>query len=254
MDPIGAECYLELGLKQNWDPPKGDGAVKEISYYAEDVHEIDYHAGTGNGYDMYGLQPEGGMTPEEMAHFDGYMHEQEVGMDSLLHWAGHAWGYDFVEYGVSLDCFRKYWKSQGKEYLKPGDTIGIAAFVETPIDDWGVDVSPRGEITLSATGVASNSHAQTPRQYVLENNYPNPFNPETKIGYYLPKTSKVTIEIYNTMGQKVRTLVNRTVPRGHHNVTWDGTDDSGSLVSSGIYFYSLKAGDVRITKRMTLLK
>ena len=253
MDPIGAECYLELGIKQEWDPPKGDGHIQEISYYAEDTHEIDYHAGTGNGYDMYGFHP----VPYDSIspyHFDGMMLEDEVGIDSVLHWAGHAWGYDFVEYGVSLGAFRKYWRSQGKDYLKPGDTIGIAAFIETPIDDWGVDVSPRGELTLTATGVASSPHAQTPRQFVLENNYPNPFNPETKIGYYLPHTSKVTIEVYNTMGQKVRTLVNRTLPQGHHNVTWDGTDDSGQLVSSGIYFYSLKAGDVRITKRMTLLK
>ncbi len=253
MDPIGAEAYLELGIKCNWTPPKGDGKVRYITYYAEDVHEIDYHAGTGNGYDMYGFEV---FNPDSLDTYrhDGYMYETEVGMDTLLHWGAHAWGYDFVEYGVSLDCFRKYWAAQGKDYLKPGDTIGIAAFIETPIDDWGVDVSPRGEITLAPSGVSMYSGANVPEQFVLENNYPNPFNPETKIEYYVPHRSRVKLTVYNALGQKIKTLVDSHVSRGRHSVVWDGTDELGNQVSSGVYIYALESGNTKLTKRMTLLK
>ncbi len=251
---VGAECYLQLGLKENWSPPKEDGAVKEISYYAEDVHEKDYQTGTGNGYDMFGFHP-GELDTLETKRFDGYMHEVEVGDDpASLHWAGHAWGYDFLEYGVSLDDFRKYWEKQGKDYMKPGDVIGVAGFIETPMDHWATEMTPRGELHLGGSAVSEKGRVTAPDRFVLKDNYPNPFNPETRIEYSVPKQATVTLEVYNTIGQKVRTLVNRTVQAGNHAVTWNGRDDAGRMVSSGVYFYKLSSGTTQITKRMTFLQ
>jgi len=210
--------------------------------------------GTGNGYDMFGFHP-GELDTLETKRFDGYMHEVEVGDDpASLHWAAHAWGYDFLEYGVSLDEFRKYWEKQGKDYMKPGDVIGVAGFIETPMDHWATEMTPRGEITLGTSAVSEKAGSKMPTRFVLKDNYPNPFNPETRIEYSVPKQATVTLEVYNTIGQKVRTLVNQTVQAGNHVVTWNGRDDAGRMVSSGVYFYKLHSGSTQITKRMTFLQ
>ncbi|MFQ5708483.1 MAG: FlgD immunoglobulin-like domain containing protein, partial [bacterium] len=82
-----------------------------------------------------------------------------------------------------------------------------------------------------------------PSQFVLLRNYPNPFNPETTIRYQLPKSGHVKLEIYNTLGQKILTLVNQQQPAGNYQVTWDGRDNSGKQVASGIYLYQLKSGE-----------
>lgn len=94
-----------------------------------------------------------------------------------------------------------------------------------------------------------------PAQFALKNNYPNPFNPVTNIRYELPKASLVTLKVYNKLGQTVRTLVNEEKTAGYYSVQWDGENDSGVKVSSGIYFYSIvtNAGYVKV-KKMVFLK
>ncbi|GEM_PF-2749823 len=78
-----------------------------------------------------------------------------------------------------------------------------------------------------------------PTAFQLEQNYPNPFNPSTAISYQLPAVSRVRLEIYNLLGQKVRTLVDQQQPGGRYTVEWNGRDENGSEVSSGVYFYRL---------------
>ena len=90
--------------------------------------------------------------------------------------------------------------------------------------------------------------------FELYQNYPNPFNPQTTIEYFLPRASRVKIEIFNILGQKVRTLIDTYLEPGRYRVHWDGTDDRGIKVTSGIYIYRLVAGDVVISKKMVLLK
>ena len=93
-----------------------------------------------------------------------------------------------------------------------------------------------------------------PQQFALHQNYPNPFNPTTVIEYVLPKTSFVTIQIYNILGQKVKTLVEELQELGYKKIQWDGTDDNGNKVSSGIYFYRIVAGNFVKCRKMILLK
>ena len=88
-----------------------------------------------------------------------------------------------------------------------------------------------------------------PSEFALLSNYPNPFNAQTVIGYQLPMSSSVKLEVYNLLGSKVATLVNGEQEAGYKSVTWDASE-----VSSGIYFYKLTAGEFREVKRMTLLK
>jgi 5'-nucleotidase / UDP-sugar diphosphatase len=93
-----------------------------------------------------------------------------------------------------------------------------------------------------------------PGNFALSQNYPNPFNPETKIDYTLPAGSDVNIEIYDILGQRVKTLVSGYQPAGEQTVIWNGRDDAGQKVSSGIYFYKMQAGNFVETKKMSLMK
>ena len=95
---------------------------------------------------------------------------------------------------------------------------------------------------------------QLPSTFTLKQNYPNPFNPTTTIKYTLPKAFHVELSIYNTLGQKVRTLVKKQQFAGHYQVQWDGRDDKGKPVGSGMYLYRLQSGDYVEIKKMILLK
>ena len=88
----------------------------------------------------------------------------------------------------------------------------------------------------------------------LIGNYPNPFNPETTIRYSVKEPSSIRIEIYNSKGQRVRTLVNETQPTGWYNVVFNGKDDQGKPVASGIYFYRMSAGSYTSTRKMILMQ
>ncbi len=93
-----------------------------------------------------------------------------------------------------------------------------------------------------------------PDHFALEQNYPNPFNPSTTISYDLPQISQVRIEIFNMLGQLVKTLIDKQQEAGSYQTIWDGQDENGHRVSSGIYFYKIVASEQIKTKKMILIK
>jgi hypothetical protein len=99
-----------------------------------------------------------------------------------------------------------------------------------------------------------NDSETLPGYCALYQNYPNPFNPETQISYQIPKDNFVSLKIFNSLGQEIRTLVNENQQAGNFSVLWDGRDDFGELVGSGFYFYVLQAGEFRETKKALLLR
>ncbi|MCK4654864.1 MAG: T9SS type A sorting domain-containing protein [Candidatus Cloacimonetes bacterium] len=88
----------------------------------------------------------------------------------------------------------------------------------------------------------------------LNPNFPNPFNPETTISFSIIEDCRVTIDVYNIRGQKVKTLVNEKLNAGAHQVIWHGKDENGKSVSSGIYFYKMNSGRYTSVKKMILMK
>jgi len=111
----------------------------------------------------------------------------------------------------------------------------------------------------SATGVGDNTDQGTPmpRAFALLQNYPNPFNPHTVIGYDVPETveeAHVMISIYDARGRMVRILVDEVKSSGNHQVFWNGESDRGEELSSGIYFYVMRAGEFVNTRKMILLR
>ena len=91
-------------------------------------------------------------------------------------------------------------------------------------------------------------------QTALGTNYPNPFNPTTTISYSLQETAPAVLEIYNVKGQLVKTLVNQVHAGGEHQVVWNGVDDAGNSVGSGVYFFKLRSGKFSSSKKMVLMK
>lgn len=105
----------------------------------------------------------------------------------------------------------------------------------------------------SATPVSNNDNVN-PVVTRLGSNYPNPFNPNTTLSYSLKERGEVKIDIYNVLGQKVRTLVNGVMNAGTHSVSWNGMDDNRRPVASGVYFYKMQSGTYTNTRKMILMK
>jgi hypothetical protein len=131
------------------------------------------------------------------------------------------------------------WKSC--DFPASDQEVVLDAFNFFPADPTGADV-PGGDGQMAE------------RRARLLDARPNPFNPVTTIGYTLRETSAAELAVFDLAGRRVRTLVNGVVPGGEHEVVWDGRDDDGSPVSSGVYFYRLRVGDTHETKRMVLVK
>ena len=106
----------------------------------------------------------------------------------------------------------------------------------------------------SATDIDAVDELIIPKEYALAQNSPNPFNPSTKIQFDLPKAGHIKLSVFNLLGQTVRTLYNEKLAAGRHSIIFDGTDENGSKIASGIYFYRLETGDFTQSKKMILLK
>ncbi len=114
-------------------------------------------------------------------------------------------------------------------------------------------VSAKGNVNI--LGVFYNpEHVYVPKEFALEQNYPNPFNPTTTIKYEVPAAAKVVIKVYNMLGQEVRTLVNENKNVGKFGVNWDGKNNLGTQVASGVYLYRLEAGNFVKARKMLLIK
>jgi subtilisin family serine protease len=123
---------------------------------------------------------------------------------------------------------------------------GTAGLVEAAIDDLTMDTFTQNAVDVAGTILATRTE--------LAQNQPNPFNPKTTIRFTLSNPAQTRIEIYDAAGRMIRTLINESRNAGVHQVTWDGMDDAGKLVGSGVYFYRLKAGAFEQSRRMTILK
>ncbi|MEW6511667.1 MAG: FlgD immunoglobulin-like domain containing protein [Bacteroidota bacterium] len=113
------------------------------------------------------------------------------------------------------------------------------------------------KVIIGTAAYAEKERQQIPLEpvaYALEQNYPNPFNPETKIRFALAKRSDMTLEVFNTLGQRVRTLVTGIQSTGTHEVTWDGTGDGGAHVASGVYFYRLRTEEYNAVRKLVLIR
>jgi subtilisin family serine protease len=115
-------------------------------------------------------------------------------------------------------------------------------------------VNPEISIAVELGTVGISEDELLPATFAVSRNYPNPFNPTTTIDYQLPQASVVKLEIYNVLGQKVRTLVNGSMQPGRYQAVWDAHNDAGTPVGSGIYIYRFEAENYKNVQKMILLK
>ena len=109
-------------------------------------------------------------------------------------------------------------------------------------------------IVVAGRPTAVDEQGALPEDFALLANFPNPFNAETAIAYQLPKNGPVRLAIFNSAGQRIRQLVDDTQGPGSYQVVWDGRDDQGATMATGVYFYRLVAGSSSETRRLLLLK
>jgi len=137
--------------------------------------------------------------------------------------------------------------------LSPGETVELTFKAPERIRGY----RPNRAFYLKTHGYYESMSKQgnvLPDNYALDDNYPNPFNPSTNIGFSLPQRQEVTLRVFNLLGQEVKTVFQGELDQGHHMLTWYGEDNSGESVASGVYFYRLKTKDFAESKKMMLLK
>jgi hypothetical protein len=141
----------------------------------------------------------------------------------------------------------------GTSELKDGDV----AVVNLSLKNKEAKFEVNGNVTLNediAKTLAGSTVKLIPSQFALSQNYPNPFNPTTNMKYQLAADTKVSLVVYDMLGQKVASVVDGVQEAGYYTVQWNGTNDFGQRVSSGVYLYRLIAGDFVKTMKMNLLK
>ena len=139
-----------------------------------------------------------------------------------------------------------------------GSDLGHLAFVRLSNEQTGVRTNGAliyaDRLTHKPAFVSTLSVGALPETFVLYPAHPNPFNPVTNITYDIAQNSEVTLEIYNVMGQRVRTLAQGSHEPGRYRVMWNATNDYGQSLSSGMYIYRIQAGDFVSVKKLILMK
>lgn len=159
--------------------------------------------------------------------------------------------------------YRVYWGTTSKNYNDFVDVgnrtfynlAGLQEniryyFAVTAVDFWGNESSYSSEVVSSG----EQAPAEVPGKFGLDFNYPNPFNGDTSFQFSLARESDIQLAIYNSLGQKIKTLAQGSFQAGRHQASWHGDNASGDAVSSGIYFGVLQIGAIRLTRSVTLLR
>jgi hypothetical protein len=145
--------------------------------------------------------------------------------------------------------------NSGAFSITRSDTITLAcAMIVTDNLDQLYASADRAREHYENLAAGRNPYQVVPESFVLEQNYPNPFNPTTSIAFELPSAGDVSLEVFNTLGQRVRVLHTGYLAAGRHIVEWDGLNEGHRRVASGVYFYRLSTSEFSESRKMVLLK
>ncbi|MBI5022340.1 MAG: T9SS type A sorting domain-containing protein [Ignavibacteriales bacterium] len=154
---------------------------------------------------------------------------------------------DFIPSGTPLGT------TADVQYTDAAVTVGATYYYKVSAFDFsGNESNYSNEVSIMVTSVGD--ELGVPTEFALRQNHPNPFNPTTQIRYELPQAEHVKISVYNALGMLVTTLFDGEQSAGYQSVTWNGKDDAGMSVASGIYLYKMEAGTTSFTRKMILMK
>ncbi len=203
-----------------------------------------------SSHDKYGSTP---MFSKTIGYY-------EISTDAAGFSASLRFGYNetlLQEKGISENdlviCFLDENDYRGKTWKVVSSNNNISnKIIKTTVNHFSLwTVTTKTEALI--TGILDNNN-HVPGEFELFQNYPNPFNPATEIRYAIPKASFVKLEIFSETGRLIRTLVSKDLPTGYHKEVWDGRNDTGIKVGSGLYIFRISTGNFRAVKKMTLLK
>ena len=256
MVPIGTETWEINPSAQN----ESSLAIFVLDDNAPDPHgfdgwwpldNINLFNPTDYGIMVFGAEPQTPPAPDNISLVDN-----EDGTVTI------SWNMPAIN---DFDYFNIYLALDGGNYEIIDETVGtcyiytvqnypaLHSFYITTVNQSGMESEPSDIVEFLSV---HSDELPLPVATQLSGNYPNPFNPSTTISFSLntENTENTEIVIYNLKGQKVKTLVKDMLPAGNHQVIWNGKDDNGKQVSSGIYFYKLKTDNFEKTRKMILLR
>jgi hypothetical protein len=247
---------------QGWE---GDAFELYMGFYDiknqdawHDLGDIDL-AGTGDyriSFTSWGTTQKGGssdfnypgMTFLILPNPTGYLIEAQIKLDSLGAPSWTPQSGNMLPFRIDCNDKDEVLDGAGTGRTKQLNTAGVGN-----TENWKRP-SCWGYLEFFTPTAVEEQISLLPKSTQLYDNYPNPFNPTTTLKYDMAKSSHVSLVIYNMLGQKIRTLVDAAKPAGYHAVVWDGTNDAGISVASGIYLIEFKADSYAKTNKMILMK
>ncbi len=247
---VAASAALLLSRYPEWSPVEVFARLEEsVSHdFGEPGKDNVFGAGTLHNDDL---------VPVQLVGF----RVEQIGAHARLHWETHS-----ETENLGFEVYRAEEGAAARVKLTTELIPGAGTSNERrtySFDDvqvqagrryyyWLADVDCRGRRTMHGPAELSMSSMQL--AYSLEQNWPNPFNPSTRITFSLPEESQVEVRVYDMLGRHVRTLVAAHTRAGTHSVTWDGTDHSGAALPGGLYLCVLQANGFTATRKMVLVR
>jgi len=235
--------------------PMGQTKDYTVNAYANKIRYLDAGASLSGGFEIQTVTWDQSL-PVELSSFTGYLSKGTV----VLKWRTETEinNYDFeIERSATSNNPTSNWEKIGfvsgnymsnspKEYSFTDDNpkSGNIHYRLKQSDKDG-KLSYYGDVAISV---------ESPKEFKLMQNNPNPFNPSTAINYQIPENTFISLKIYDYLGKEVVTLVNEEKPAGSHVIYWNGKDKNNHMVSSGVYLYKLTAGKYSEIRKMNLLK
>jgi len=230
-DRMGVESNLEMRINGEYN-----GVTREVNLFVTvtatgEVSQPDLR--------LFVVLTESGLEHEQREH-------NQVMRDMIPDAEGESFT---ISNGETLHFTRDFTLDNQLE----DENCEIVVFVQSYSSREVLQSAKEGLTTLEPTAVEEETEI-LPGSFVLAQNYPNPFNASTIISFNLPEPAPVVLEIYNLSGQLLRTIVEGMGQAGNNQIIWDGLDEEGKGISSGIYFYKLNAGEWSQTRRMLLMR
>jgi len=253
---------FHFGLFFDWDidDTNNNWLTNKAGYDAE--RKLGYAFDTGNGPDTYvgaSVLSEGGVSfraiyndPNHTSNPSWGLHD---GFTDAEKWEAISSGISIPAAGpadISFVIAVGPFSIEAEASIE----IGFASLAGNDLSDLRANAESARQMwrEIVATSVEDNNSPDLPTAFSLEPNFPNPFNPSTEISFQLPRASRVTIEVYDLLGRRVLTLIDKLQPAGRHTVRWNGTNESGALVQSGVYLYRMATAGFVQTHKMLLVK
>lgn len=247
---------IKLPIYSYVSPTLGDSTMRGIhwSYFVVVAHASDY-------YSFFYSENDSGYSVDNLAPPAPVVVAEAVPMAVELRWEMNPHP-DVIHYSIFRSETAGFTPSQENLiaitqdcYYRDNDVSGVQAFYyRVAVEDDAFNRSISDQVGITTTDVALNNLDIKPASYKLGENFPNPFNPSTEIAFQIPQDGMVNIKIYNVLGEQVKTLTSKFYRAGFYTLSWNGKDEVGNEVFSGIYFYHMESGNFRDSGKMILAR